>query len=674
MPGLIRKDDIEEMKSRIRIDDVVSSYVALRPAGADSLKGLCPFHDEKTPSFHVRPSMGRWHCFGCGEGGDAITFVQKIENLDFVEAVEFLARRVGYTLRYEEDDYGKKEPRGPKKSRLIEAHRYAVEFYKRELESPAGRAALEENVLNRGFTLQQCVAYNIGYSPSGWTALSDFLRSKGFTEKELVLAGLATHGRQGIYDRFRGRLMWPIYSLAGEPIGFGARKVSESDEGPKYLNTPETPLYKKSQVLYGINKAKKAMAQGRRAVIVEGYTDVMAMQLAGIECAVATCGTAFGSDHVKIVRRLIGDGANPAAGVKLSTGKVYGGEVIFTFDGDAAGQKAAMRAFDEDQAFAAQTFVCIAPGGMDPCEVRMNYGDSAVVAMIEKKAPLFEFVITSLLRQVNLDTPEGRTSGLKATAPIVASIRDRVLRGEYVRELATWLGMPEEPVAAAVAHAHPRSASAQPNLQAPTMQASHPETGAMPADSQATAPAARTQRHYPLPPVTPLARLEREALDVFVQIPWYAASGMIDQFPPATFTVEIYRATFEALVSAGGTARVKELEESFIARGHSQEESRRRAQGQFIDEVQRRADEEVGALVASLCVENLHEDRPEKLHRYAWSVCIALRKAGLERQIDTLRSHLQRMSEDDEQRHDLFKRLMELEMLKRSWQTQLQEG
>ena len=256
-----------------------------------------------------------------------------------------------------------------------------------------------------------------------------------------------SEGGRGIYDRFRGRLIWPIRDIAGDTIGFGARKLYEDDQGPKYLNTPETALYKKSQVLYGIDLAKRNIAKDRQLVVVEGYTDVMACHLAGIPTAVATCGTAFGTEHIKIARRLLSDDGS-------------GGEVIFTFDGDAAGQKAALRAFEEDQRFVAQTFVAVEPSGADPCELRQAKGDSAVRDLIGTRRPLFEFAIRATLKRHNLDTVEGRIAALRESAPVVAQIRDAGIRPAYARELAGWLGMPVEEVSRAVGAATKRAAQA----------------------------------------------------------------------------------------------------------------------------------------------------------------------------------------------------------------------
>lgn len=564
----IAQESVEEVRRRARLDDIVGDYVQLRSAGADSLKGLCPFHDEKTPSFHVRPSAGYFHCFGCGEGGDAISFVQKIEHLSFVEAIEHLARKFGVTLQIEETS-GKRENTGVKKSRLIDAHRVAVEFYEQHLRSNDG--ALAVKILHdRHFDDAAIASYRIGYSPRSWDSLYSHLRKHGFYDEEILAAGLASRGRRGIYDRFRGRLMWPIMSITGDPIGFGARKIHDDDEGPKYLNTPETPIYHKSQVLYGLDKAKKSIARERRVVVVEGYTDVMAMHLAGVPYAVATCGTAFGADHIRIVRRLLGDSHNPAAGVMLTSGQTYGGEVIFTFDGDAAGQKAALKAFAEDQSFATQTFIAVAPEGKDPCEVRMAYGDEGVRSIVESRLPLFEFAIHSTLSAISLSTAEGRTAGLRAAAPMVASIRDRVLRSEYTRQLAGWLGMDEQTVREAVREAKGRGL---PRFDA-SNEPSEPDNP--PAQASLT-PLAQLK--------DPIEKLEREVLGAYLQFPWYAQETQLDSLDSRTFLFPLHQRIHEAILAAGGTAvysqRFEALRTAAHAAGNSaNEDNLRRQAGQ----------------------------------------------------------------------------------------------
>ncbi|NNH07723.1 DNA primase, partial [Cellulomonas fimi] len=442
MAGRIRREDVEAVRERARIEEIVGAHVSLRPAGVGSMKGLCPFHDERSPSFHVRPQVGRYHCFGCGEGGDVIAFVMKVDGLAFAEAVEYLAGRVGIQLRYEEGGAPRPGDEPGRRRRLLDAHKVAEEFYREQLTTPgaaAGRAFLAE----RGFDRSAAETFGVGFAPQGWDGLLRHLRGRGFTEAELVASGLVSQGQRGVYDRFRGRLVWPIREVTGETVGFGARRLFDEDQGPKYLNTPETPLYRKSQVLYGIDLAKRDMQREKRVVVVEGYTDVMAMHLSGVGTAVATCGTAFGSDHARIVRRLVGDSGS-TGGVQLASGASVGGEIIFTFDGDAAGQKAALRAFGEDQSFSAQTFVAVERSGLDPCELRQAKGPDAVRALVAGRQPLYEFVIRSTLESYDLRTAEGRVGALRAAAPVVAGIRDAALRPEYTRLLAGWLGIDDQ--------------------------------------------------------------------------------------------------------------------------------------------------------------------------------------------------------------------------------------
>ncbi|MYW16085.1 DNA primase, partial [Streptomyces sp. SID2955] len=426
MAGRINDEDVKAVRDAVPIDAVVSEYLQLRSAGGGNLKGLCPFHDEKSPSFQVSPSKGLFHCFGCQEGGDTITFVMKVDHLSFSEAVERLAAQAGITLRYEEGGYNPSHQRG-ERIRLVEAHKIAAQWYAEQLatgaEAEAGRVFLAE----RGFDQAAAVHFGVGYSPQGWDHLTRYLRGKGFTDKELLLSGLSQEGRRGPIDRFRGRLMWPIRDIGGEVVGFGARKLYESDNGPKYLNTPETAIYKKSQVLYGIDLAKKEIAKSSRAVVVEGYTDVMACHLAGVTTAIATCGTAFGGDHIKILRRLLMDNGSA--------------RVIFTFDGDAAGQKAALRAFEDDQKFAAETYIAIAPDGMDPCDLRLAKGDEAVADLAEPRTPLFEFALRQIVLRYDLDTPAGRAAALDEAAPIVARIKNSGAQHEVAVELAGMLGI-----------------------------------------------------------------------------------------------------------------------------------------------------------------------------------------------------------------------------------------
>lgn len=448
MAGLIRKEDIDEVRARTDIREIIEGYVSLKSAGIGTYKGLCPFHDERTPSFNVRPQVGSYHCFGCGESGDVYSFVMAMEHTGFVETVERLAARIGYTLHYEGGNPGERYEAGMRR-RLLDAHKIAAEFFERNLYSPDAQEA-QRFLGARGFDPAATRHFGVGYAPRGWDHLLKHLRSQGFTDEELKATGMFSEGNRGLYDRFRGRIIWPIRTIAGETIGFGARRLFDDDQGPKYLNTPETQLYKKSQVLYGIDLAKREMTKKKQVVIVEGYTDVMAAHLAGVTTAVATCGTAFGPGHIKMVRRMITDDGS-------------GGEVIFTFDGDAAGQKAAMAAFQEDQRFVAQTFVAVAEDGMDPCDLRLHKGDAAVRSLIASRRPLFEFAIDTTLAKYDLATLEGRVLAMRAIAPIIAGIKDRDLRPAYMRKVSGQLGLELDEIQRAVAYAqnHPKLSRSQ---------------------------------------------------------------------------------------------------------------------------------------------------------------------------------------------------------------------
>ena len=496
--ALIRRSDIDEVRARINIVDIVGDYVTLKGAGVGSFKGLCPFHDERSPSFHVRPAAGFYHCFGCGEGGDVFTFLQKMDHVTFTDAVERMAARIGYELHYEDGGKGRSDHGA--RSRLLGANQAAAEFFVAQLATPgadAGRRFLGE----RGFDPAAAAHFGVGFAPKSYDALNKHLKSLGYTEEELLAAGLVGKGDRGLYDRFRGRLVWPIRDTTGQTLGFGARRLFDDDQGPKYLNTPETAVYHKSQVLYGLDLAKRDIARGKKVVVVEGYTDVMACHLAGITTAVATCGTAFGGDHITVLRRVLGDVAN--------SDTTATGEVIFTFDPDEAGQKAASRAFAEEQRFAAQTFVAVAPEGLDPCDLRLQRGDGAVRALVESRKPMFEFMIRRRLADHDLDTVEGRVAALRASAPVVAGIRDRALHAGYIRNLAGWLGIDPSDVAKAVE-------AAAKGGGAPAAQPRRPQGDPQ---EQPTQSAERPRASITDLPSDPATRLERDALMAILQQP-----------------------------------------------------------------------------------------------------------------------------------------------------------
>ena len=448
MAGRIRDEDIALVRERSPVEEVVGEYLQLRSAGGGSLKGLCPFHDEKTPSFNVTPSRGLWYCFSCTEGGDVIRFVQRIDNLSFAEAVERLAARAGIDLRYEQGGHVPGQEHTQRR-RMIEAHRAAAEYFSARLASPQAGAA-RDFLASRGFEQADAARFGVGYAPAEWDALTRHLRGRGFTDAELLRGGLARPGRRGPVDMFRNRLIWPIRDLTGDVIAFGARKLEEGEDGPKYLNTPETPLFRKSSVLYGADLAKRDISQRRQAVIVEGYTDVMACHLSGITTAVATSGTSFGEGHIKILRRLL-----------LDSDK-FRGEVILTFDGDAAGQKAVERAEKFDSDFVTQMMCTVQPDGLDPCDLRLKHGEAAVRDLIAQRVPVYEFAIRSELRKHNLDTNEGRLAALDAAAAIVGRIKDYGLRDRYAVSLDRWLGMMDESFVLARVRAHSAPSPARP--------------------------------------------------------------------------------------------------------------------------------------------------------------------------------------------------------------------
>lgn len=555
MAGRVRTEDVALVRERVRVDAVIGEVVTLRSAGAGSLKGLCPFHDERSPSFHVTPARGLYYCFGCGEGGDVVDFLMKHDHLTFTEAIEKLADRAGVTLRYE-DGVGPSRT-GPNRQRLAQANKIAAAHYVRALGSPEasiGRQFLTE----RGFDAAACEHFGVGFAPKSWDGLLAHLRSAGFTDAEILAAGLASQGQRGTYDRFRGRLVWPIRDAAGDVLGFGARKLFDDDEGPKYLNTPETPLYKKSQVLYGIDLARRDIGKLKQVVIVEGYTDVMAAHLAGVTTAVATCGTAFGSDHASLLRRYLMDD------------DTFGGEVVFTFDGDAAGQKAALRAFEGDQRFVAQTFVAISPDNMDPCELRLASGDAAVRELVASRTPLFAFAIRSAVAGFDLTTAEGRVAAVRKAAPLVARIRDQALRPEYSRLLSGWVGVPEREVRAAVTAAGRAGAASRAGGSSGGSAgagggsgggsgAGSGGAGAAPDDrapkggSAPPAPDAAPERAPRPNPRDPGLFVERESLKCVLQVP-DLVGDWFDSVQPGSFRHPRYAEVQQALAAAGGPA------------------------------------------------------------------------------------------------------------------------
>ncbi|MCP1386826.1 DNA primase [Corynebacterium sp. TA-R-1] len=623
--GRIPDSDIEAIRERAAIEDIVGEYVQLRPAGHDSMKGLSPFKDEKTPSFHVRPARGYFHCFSTGKGGDVFTFLMEMEQLTFPEAVEAVADQIGYRINYQGGTTGARDVKPGTRARLLAANKAAHEFYREQLETPEAERG-RNFLLDRGFTREHIYEFECGYAPDGWDTLTKHLLRKGFDVQELQDAGLSSMGKRGPIDKFRRRLLWPIKDAAGNVIGFGARKLYDDDPMGKYINTQDTLLYHKSKVLFGLDVAKKHIATNHQAVIVEGYTDVMAMHAAGVKTAVASCGTAFGKDHLQTIRRLMLDD------------NFFRGELIYTFDGDEAGQKAAMRAFEGDQEFTGQSFVAVAPDGMDPCDLRLEKGDAAVRELVAKRVPMLEFVLESLLADYSLDSTEGRLQALRRTVPIIAEVQDPVLRTEYARRLAGWVGWANPDEVVQQVREEAKKPKKGPRVPTPR---TNPQAPQQPGGAPALVPPNRND---------PVLWPQREAIKVALQYPAKAGS-YFDGIHPDAFTNNAYRQVREAITAAGGVSGAAGPESNWIAA----------VAAEMRDLVGRN-------FVSELAVEPVHADN---IDVYVDSVLSRLQEVRVGDQIAQLKAQLQRMRpSDDEQAYNaLFSDLLALEQARRELNT-----
>jgi DNA primase len=420
--GRINDADIQALRERANIGVVIGEYTALKRAGS-KLKGLCPFHSEKTPSFTVDPARGLWHCFGCGEGGDTYGFIQKIEALSFPESVEHLARLTGFELRYEELSPGQRKALG-RRTRLVGAVEAAAQYYSGQLSSADGAAA-RAYLQQRGIDEEAARHFRLGWAPDSWDALVRHLAGLGYEHNEILEAGLASSGRRGLLDRFRGRVIFPIIERGGrDVVAFGGRILPGVDlataprEGtpPKYINSSETEVYKKSEVLYGLNWARAEIQSRGAALVVEGYMDVIGMHLGGFRNVVATCGTALTAEHFRHLEK-------------------FTSRVILALDADDAGFAAADRA----RALAAEVGVkevgvLPLPAGEDPADLAAA-GTEAVEAALQATKTAVEFQIEHLLRGARVDSPEGQVAAYRRTFPLLAQLEDRFLRFTYVRDI-----------------------------------------------------------------------------------------------------------------------------------------------------------------------------------------------------------------------------------------------
>jgi DNA primase len=508
LPGRIRDESIAQVRETTDLVALIGEFVALRPAGGHRMKGLCPFHQEKTPSFTVNPDRASFHCFGCSESGDAIDFLTKHVNLSFIEAVERLAQRAGVELQYEGRAPGERGSIG-RKSRLVAAHVEAVRFYHQRLvEAPDGDQA-RAYLAGRGFRRQVADRFQLGWAPAAsWQALTDHLRRAGFSPEELAEAGLSRTGPRGLRDTFHARVLFPVFDVAGEPVAFGGRILDDTTNAPKYLNTIETPIWNKGRMLYALNWAKQAIVRAGFALVVEGYTDVIALHAAGVEQAVATCGTALRADHFKLLSR-------------------FTGKVVLAFDADAAGAGAGERGIPElirEPNASLSAYVLTMPDGLDPADFVARRGGEAFAELVAGATPLVRWWLEANLARHDLRTAEGRVRASRDLLPILRSVPDAQQRTEYARWTVQRLHLDERDFLSLLAGNEPPRAPAA-----------------------AKAPQRRS----------PQARIEAEALKFALQHPNLAAEAAA-AWEESWFTMPGTRAAFVALTKAGGVGSALE--------------------------------------------------------------------------------------------------------------------
>jgi len=434
--GRIRQEDIEAVRERTDIVKLVSGYLTLKKSGHDSYSGLCPFHTEKSPSFSVSPAKGVFYCFGCGQGGDAIRFLREVEHLDFADAVERLAKEAGVTLRYEGDTPADRRA-ASRRQALHRANEEAAALYHQVLLDGREGEDARRYLADRGIDRETAAAFGIGYAPGQPDFLLRRLASSLSTEI-LVEAGLVIGDSGGdVRDRFRGRITFPVRDLSGRAVGIGARLLpgrpeqGHRDEGPKYLNSPETPVYRKGEVLYNLDRAKGAVTRTGEIHVVEGYTDVIAMAQAGIETAVATCGTALGEGHFRLASR-------------------FAERMVLAFDSDEAGARAAERAFQFLESYPLRPVVLILPEGKDPADLLRSEGAEAMLALAKGAIPLVEYMLRRTVGRHDLSTVEGQSAAVAAALPMLEQLGDPVRQSEYAHVLAELAGVTEGSVVLAL--------------------------------------------------------------------------------------------------------------------------------------------------------------------------------------------------------------------------------
>lgn len=398
---------------------------------------VCPFHSEKTPSLSIDGSRGLYHCFGCGKSGDVFKWVEETQTVDFTGALELLARRAGVTLTIDPEAAKRRSQR----ERLVEATSIAIAFYTDRLKLGPDAGSARSYLRSRGYDGDVVDKFQLGFSPEGWEELVRHLRDRGIRDDTMQKAGLASATRKGgVVDRFRGRVMFPIFDLRGDPVGFGARVLD--GDGPKYLNTPETSIYHKSRLLYGLNWSKSDIVRRDTSVVVEGYTDVIAMHRADMPIAVATCGTALGEDHLDLLRR-------------------FSERVVLAFDADEAGVGAALRGFERSVPGDLDMRVAVLPEGKDPADVVADGNADALRTAVAESVPLLLVRIDSELGRFDLDEPEARAKAVKAAAAVIALHPDSITRHEYANGVSRKTGVESRFVEQAISEARRRSSSSR---------------------------------------------------------------------------------------------------------------------------------------------------------------------------------------------------------------------
>ena len=421
------RDDIERVRQATNIVELIEGVTTVKKSGR-AIMAVCPFHQEKTASMSVDVARGLFNCFGCGKGGDVFTFLEEAQGLTFNEALELLANRAGIVL--ERDPKAAK--RDGERRETVDVIAAAGEFYRKALKDHPEAGHARSYVRGRGYGIEVVDEFEIGYSPEGWDELSKYLRGRGFKDQQMAVAGLAKRGRQGkLYDHFRGRLMFPIRNVRGEMVGFGGRLLR--GEGAKYINTPETRLYKKAELLYGLDKARSEISKLGFAVVVEGYTDVIALHLAGYPVAVATCGTALGEDHFDLLRR-------------------FCDRIVLAFDADQAGAGAAIRG-DElrlPTELGLDLRVAVMPEGKDPAELVQDGQVNLLQKAVDESEPVTQFRVSRELEQHDLSEPEGRARAIRSVVPLIARLSDSFARREYARLVSRRTGTELDPILAEV--------------------------------------------------------------------------------------------------------------------------------------------------------------------------------------------------------------------------------